>query len=72
MKKLLLILISLACAPHLATAQEAKAAVVPEKVTYSREVPKGLRVWVPRGGKSRFWGASYHYWVTASEGEPQA
>ena len=58
MKKFLLFLSLLAFTPRLATAQEAKTAVGAERVTYSRAVPKALRAFVPRGGKSRFWGAT--------------
>ncbi len=58
MKLLPLALISCLFAPRLATAQDPKTPVVPERVTYSRAIPKGLRAWVPRGGKSRFWGAT--------------
>ncbi|HEX8463068.1 MAG TPA: hypothetical protein VF627_00490 [Abditibacterium sp.] len=58
MKKLLIALTLLALAPRLATAQEAKTAVGATRVTYSRATPKGLRAFVPRGGKSRFWGAT--------------
>jgi len=57
MKRLLLALV-FCFAPRLATAQEVKNPVVMERVTYSRAIPKGLRAWVPRGGKSRFWGAT--------------
>ncbi len=58
MKKLWLALTLFALSPRLATAQEVKNPVVLEKVTYSRAIPKGLRAFVPRGGKSRFWGAT--------------
>ncbi len=58
MKKYLRAFALCALSPRLATAQEAKTPVVLEKVTYSRAIPKGLRAFVPRGGKSRFWGAT--------------
>ena len=37
--------------------------VVPEQVSYSKAIPKGLWSFLPRGGTSRFWGESnitYH------------
>lgn len=58
MKKYWLALALCALSPRLATAQEVKNPVVLERVTYSRAIPKGLRAFVPRGGKSRFWGAT--------------
>lgn len=58
MKNLLLTVVLLSFVPRLATAQEVRSPVVAEKVTYSRNVPKALSAFVPRGGKSRFWGAS--------------
>lgn len=59
MKKLLLAFALCALLPRLATAQEVKAPVVIERVTYSRAIPKGLSAFVSRGGKSRFWCASW-------------
>ena len=58
MRKLLLTLALCCLAPRLATAQDAQTVTVAERVTYSRAIPKGLRAFVPHGGKSRFWGAT--------------
>jgi hypothetical protein len=44
--------------PRLTAAQEAIMPAVIEKVSYVRSIPNGLTKFVPRGGKSRFWGES--------------
>lgn len=59
MKKLLLILALCFLSPRFASAQSAPITVEATRVLYWRDIPKGLRAFVPRGGKSRFWGASW-------------
>lgn len=57
--KLHLVLLSLcALAPPTAIAQQPDKAPLIKQVLYSRTNTKGLREFVPRGGKSRFWGQS--------------
>ena len=58
MKKYLLLLFTLFFVPTLAIAAESLNPVAIEKVSYSRATPKGLSAFIPRDGKSLFWGQS--------------
>lgn len=58
MKRYYLSLLLCVLVPRLTVAQEATTPIVIEKVNYVRSIPKGLTKFVPRGGKSRFWGES--------------
>ncbi|RYG70889.1 hypothetical protein EON80_06510 [bacterium] len=50
------ILFNLVIVSRSAVAQAAPSEVIPEKVNYSTRVPKALKTFLPKGGKSRFWG----------------
>ncbi len=53
-----ILLLLCALVPRYAMAQEQSTESATERVIYSRATPKGLRAFIPRGGKSRFWGQS--------------
>ena len=58
MGKHLILLFSLVMVPSLALAAESSKPVAIEKVSYSRALPKVLSAFMPRDGKSLFWGQS--------------
>jgi hypothetical protein len=56
MKILWFALLAVLLSSQLTMAQEAPVAVIPEKISYSKTIPQSLKTFLPRGGKSRFWG----------------